>query len=314
MTDPLNNPWNNMFISSGRRIDTETNHNIFWILDDGGRAGIRISFKTIPAEFEDVGKFSGISMIIRYLTDSDDELYLILNNSSDKEIFHTLCSNLISIAVSIRDETQMFIAILKRLKHWQRFLSQVASKMLSEQVQMGLYGELIFLIECVMPTMSDKDALLSWVGPDFHKQDFSFENSLVEIKTFISSNGPFIKISSMHQLIFELKPLTLVVYGLTKNNTGRSIIDLIKEIKDKFTDNHYLLDIFESKLALYGYLDGISEGPFFKYFTDTKKAFEVNSEFPKITPKEIANQIVALQYTIDLSKCSIFETNINAAF
>lgn len=296
-----------MFLSSSRRVEVETIHDFYWVMDDQGRMGIKINLKNIAHDSGSIGKINGIILITRINENSENEFFLMINNPSDRDIFYRLCMDLINNSLLVDGQVQLYKSLSNRLRHWQRFLSQSSSKTMTEQLQMGLFTELSFLNEDVLHLMNNEQALLSWIGPDFDKQDFSFEGCLAEIKSFITSKGPFVKISSMHQLFYDLKPLYLIAFGISRVAIGRSIIDLIKEIRKKL-NNPLTVETFDIKLAKYGYFEGITEEPFFNYFVDSKRIYSVESGFPRIVSNQISNQILAVQYSIDLSKCSLFET------
>ncbi|WP_419802127.1 PD-(D/E)XK motif protein [Mucilaginibacter sp.] len=310
MTEETNNPWAKINLASSKRVEIKTAYRFHWIKDDKGRSGLRINFKNIPADAEPIAKISGITSLIHRHENVDDELFLVIMNPSDQDIFHTLCLDLINSSLTAETEPKLYSTVANRLRHWQRFLSMGAAKTMTEQLQMGLFAELAFLNDNVLTAMPIDPAIGAWVGPDFDKQDFSFDDFLAEIKSYITSKGPFVKISSMHQLLFDTKRLYLVAFGVSKTNGGRNILDLIDDIREKLSADSRLLDSFEGKLNQYGYFDGITEGPFFKYTTDSRKSYNVSVEFPRITSAAVADQITAVQYTIDLSKCKAFETNI----
>ena len=302
MTEQHNNPWSTLNLSSSRRVELETVHDFFWILDDQGRMGLKTSFRELPHEASPIEKISGMAVVLRHSDRQTDELFLIITNPADREIFYSLCLDLIRSTQEASGDRQLYYTILNRLRHWRRFLSETAAKTLSEQLQMGLYAELLFLKETALTVLTPEAALHSWVGPDFDKQDFSFDGCLAEIKAFITSKGPFVKISSMHQLFFDEKPLYLTAFGLSRVSAGTSIITLIAEIQESLP-GEIENDLFDQKLAQYGYFQGITEAPFFNYAADSRRIYKITEDFPRIVPNQISKEIVTVQYSIDLSKC-----------
>lgn len=308
MIDDVINPWTQMVYSSIQRIDMPAPYDFFWVLDEKGRAGMKISFSELPLDFQPLEKAGGIIHVISRAEHKKDELFLLVTNRGDRDVFYSLCLDLISVAQSVPSETELCSSVDKRLRHWQRFLKQGAAKNIAEHLQMGLYAELSFLAEELLTVMPAAEALQTWVGPDFDKQDYSFESCLIEIKSFITSKGPFIKISSMHQLFFDVKPLFLIAYGISKISNGRSIEDMITEISKRLT-NYDEQDLFERQLNKYDYFEGITEGPFFKYHIDSRRNYLVEATFPRIVPEHLADEIISVQYSVDLSKCSAFEVH-----
>jgi hypothetical protein len=307
MTEEMN-PWKQMAHSSVRRTELPTPYDFFWMLDEKGRMGLKISFSDLLPDYQPADKTGSIIQLINRPENGKAELYLLIAHSSDKDVFYSLCLDLIRVSQSVLHETDLWTALEKRLHHWQRFMKQGALRSMPEQLQMGLYAELCFLQE-IMDVLTPLQALSGWVGPDFDKQDFSFQDCLTEIKCFITSKGPFIKISSLHQLYFDVKPLYLTAFGVSKTSTGRSVLDIIAEINTRLTGPDES-DLFEKQLNQYGYYDGITEGPYFKYHTDSRRRYRIESAFPRIVPGQFADEILSVQYSVDLSKCTAFEVDV----
>jgi hypothetical protein len=307
MTEDMN-PWKQMTHSSVRRTELPTPYDFFWMLDEKGRMGLKISFSDLLPDYQPADKTGSIIQLINRPENGKAELYLLITNSSDKDVFYSLCLDLIRVSQSVLHEADLWTALEKRLQHWQRFLRQGALQSMPEQLQMGLYAELCFLQE-IMDVLTPLQALSGWVGPDFDKQDYSFQNCLTEIKCFITSKGPFIKISSLHQLYFDVKPLYLTAFGVSKTSTGRSVVNIMAEISSRLTSPDEA-DLFEKQLNQYGYFEGITEGPFFKYHTDSRRSYHIESAFPRIVPGQLADEILSVQYLVDLSKCTAFEVDV----
>lgn len=300
------NVWLNIHRDSARRI--EPNFNFYWISDSNGRYGIRINLTTqlIQSDFSE--RIKGISLYIN-IKERVSELYIILNNNEDWEIFYALCKDLFEVSKECLNELLLISHIKTRLNRWRFFLSTDNSLTLPLQSQMGLFAELLFLKNYLLPVYPLLNSIEGWVGADLDKQDFSLDNLFIEVKSFVSSKGPIVKISSLHQLIWTIKPLYLFAVGVSRSENGISIVDLIADIKQLISDVT-LTELFDDKLATYGYMDGITEAPFYKFKVDLTLSYSVNRDFPKILPGDIANQISSVTYNIDLARCSQFEVDI----
>jgi len=295
---------------TARRVDIESPYNFFWITDQKGRYGLLIKFGFLLVDIEIDDKVKGIS-VIKTSEGTDGKLYFVLNSNSDWEIFLSVCTDLVFLSNQCSNEAGMIPVINKRIKRWQKFLSEESSISMPEIVQMGLLTELYFLLYSLLPAVGYRNAVNSWVGPDADKKDFSLDDIFVEVKSFISSKGPVIKISSLHQLEFEIKPLYLQAYGLTKSNSGVTIIDLIAQIYAEIPDDdRETAEIFESRLSAYGYTADITQAPFYSFNIDAAKSYLVSDTFPKILSGNIDGRILTVQYSIDLAKCSTFEKEL----
>ena len=306
----MENPWLNLEPLSSRRIDSTIMHNFFWIMDDHGRFGIRISLNQLIRLPDDAPKLKGIEIIIRNSDSGTAELYLILNNNSEWQIFLSLCNDLFDNSINCKDDEQLMTFAIGRLLKWQKFLSQNSSRAMTEQQQMGLITELVCLKDFIIPNFSIQESILSWVGPDFDKQDFSLEAFFIEVKSYISSKGSIVRISSLGQLNNSIKPLYLLAFGISRTENGFTVPAIVDSLKGIIGIDLINLEVFENKLAQYGYIENFTEPPFYSYKTDIVTSYTVSDDFPKILSGQVKPQITAAEYSIDLARCSDFEMNL----
>lgn len=306
--DPLN-PWEGMLPNTIRRVDSEITCDFFWIIDNDNNYGFLInSIK----EFENLD--NGISLRGISVSKINDQkfgkLYLILNRKDDWELFFSLCKDVISICSNLNNDNKLISIIENRLKHWQSFLMQPNPFTLPLIQQMGLYAELAFLQNNLIPKVGIREAINSWVGPESDKQDFSLSKVAIEVKSYITSKSPKVTISSLEQLISS-KPLFLISYGLTESIHGKSITDIVDELGDLLLHESIdLTQIFENKLMNFGYMPGINYVALSKFIIDYTQGFEVREGFPRILPQLIPLEIISLNYIIDLHKCANFEIKL----
>jgi len=233
MTYQHRNPWEKMIESSQRRVDSSTRHNIFWITDLHGNYGFRLQTKRIFTDTDKTSSLKGISILKRNSKEGYGELFLVLNQKEDWEIFHTLCEDLIAVTHRYDSDKKMISAIEIRLQRWQQLLKKDRSKEMTLEKQMGLYTELLTLKNIIAKKVGIKGAVIAWVGPDFDKQDFLLDNAVLEVKSYRTSKGAIVHISSLQQLISEKIPLFLLSFGLTRTDKGETIYNLVSEIKKK---------------------------------------------------------------------------------
>ena len=139
------------------------------------------------------------------------------------------------------------------------------------------------------------------------------DRSAVEVKSYRTSKGSIASISSVQQLSSDKKSLFLIAYGLTESENGLSAADIADSIKDLLkAQPGESLDLFENKLAQYGYIPELIKEPLIKFITDKSRAYAVTDEFPKIDAENVRSQIISVKYSIDLSRCTEFETDLNS--
>lgn len=278
MIEITENPWKKMPADSSRRVDFETNHNFFWITDLNDRYGFLITFKFSLIGIEIERKVKGIS-IITTREPTSGRLYLLLNDNADWQIFLSVCRDLIISVGNSVDEVDIIPIVNQRIRRWQKFLIENHSESMPEPLQMGLITELYCMLHSLIPSLGYKESILNWVGPDLDKKDFSLAMCFIEAKSFISSKGQVVKISSLQQLDNEVKPLYLAAYGLTRSDRGLSIIDLVDLVNEAIPLNDYeMRDLFDIKLAAYGFIENVTKPPFFHYLFDTSKFFFVSED------------------------------------
>jgi hypothetical protein len=315
MTNNIKNQWYGMSESSERRIDSDidTEHNLFWITDLEGKYGFCIKSKNLFESIKSPANLNGISILKRNSIYNYGELFLVLNNKDDWQIFHSLCEDLISITHKYDNDEAMVNAVEVRLKRWQQLLKQDRNQDMSLERQMGLFTELLCLKDIITPKIGIEQAIISWVGADFDKQDFLLDNAIIEVKSYRTTKSPTIGISSLQQLHSDKEPIFLLAYSLMQSDNGMNISSLVKDIEQLLeSEPQDINNIFENKLLEYGYIPEIVKTPFFKFIVDKIKAYYVSDSFPKISPEHVKSQIIKVKYSIDLIQCEEFKVEIDS--
>jgi len=307
------NPWLDMKESARRRIESIAEHNLFWITDLEGKYGFCLQSKNLFESIKPPANLNGVSILKRNSTYNYGELFLILNNKEDWQIFHSLCDDLISITHKYDSDEAMINAVEIRLKRWQQLLKQDRNQNMSLERQMGLFTELLCLKDIITPKIGISQAITSWVGADFDKQDFLLDNAIIEVKSYRTTKSPIINISSLQQLHSDKEPIYLLTYSLMQSDNGTDVDFLVREINKLLeTEPEDVLNVFDNKLLEYGYIPEIVKTPFLKFIVDKTKAYYVCDNFPKISPEHVQSQIVKVKYAIDLIQCEEFETGIDS--
>lgn len=304
----IENPWLKMPESSQRRVDFKTGHNLFWIRNLEGKYGFYLESINNFENIDNNINLKGILTLKRNSEFNKGELFLILNDNDEWEIFLTLCEDLISITHKYENDKAMVIAIEVRLKRWQQLLKQNINPNMSIERQMGLFSELLCLKDILYPKIGISQSIISWVGADFDKQDFLLDNAVIEVKSYGTTKGPTVYISSLQQLYSDKEPLFLLTYGLTQSENGLSVKDLVQNI-DELLENESteIKDTFYNKLLKYGFIPEIIKTPLYRFISDKNRAYFISAEFPKISPFDVKSQILNVKYSIDLLQCTDYE-------
>lgn len=310
MTDKLN-PWADMPESTQRRIKAETPHDLFWVTDLKGKYGFLLQSKDLFRDIKLPADLKGIELLKRNSSSGYGELFLVLNNKEDWQIFYTLCADMISITDSYTGDAEMIIAVETRLKRWQQLLKSNTIKAMSVQQQMGLFCELLCLTDVVIPRYGIEQAITSWVGPDSDKQDFLLDEAIIEVKSYRTSKGQVVRISSVKQLLSDKTPLFLLTYGLTQTENGKSIKDILEDVEVCLSSSsNEVKNGFEEKLVEYGYMPDIIQTVLHKFIVDKSRVFLVSNDFPKVHQDCVKHGVMDVKYSVDLLECGAFEKDV----
>ncbi|KYJ87548.1 PD-(D/E)XK motif protein [Sulfurovum riftiae] len=307
-----NDPWSNINPSatdnrlSGILADKSNILEFYWAKDTFGNLLFVLSAPSEIIPNAKIPKLQGIDIAIgKY--GRNNQLIFSLESKEYKDIFYTLCMDLISSTKVLHDEEYAVNTVLYRLDKWQHFLKN-RRKIIDKRQLKGLAGELLFLKNYLLVRDSAEAALSFWKAPLQSVHDFEFDNFSVEVKTKSSVNS--IYISSYEQLFSELDYLLLYVATLN-DSTSRTpkafnIYTLIDEIKAVISDT-VLEERFENLLMQYGFV-GLEEYRDYWFLFVSDEFYEVEEDFPRIT--DLPEGIENLTYRVNLEKCKAFKADI----
>lgn len=310
---PKFNPWIKMDRLSQRRVDAATSHNLFWIIDSKGNYGLKIQTDGAFSKETHMIKLKSIHLIKDETQVDQAAFFLILQNLHEWEIFYTLCEDLIKVVLNYPNSSKMIEAVEQRLKRWQQLLQYDKTSSFTIERQMGLFAELCCFVEVIIPKVGVRQALISWNGPEADKQDFLLDDSVLEVKSYRTSKGDAVSISSLKQLYSEKESIYLATFALTASENGQSIEELVNKIRFLIIEQGSSadLELFEAKLISYGYAPELIKEELNSFIVDKQRLFYVAEEFPKITPKDVSDAIILATYSIDLARCEKFEISLD---
>ena len=194
------------------------------------------------------------------------------------------------------------------MKRCERFFERADGKFTKSQA-LGLLGELYFLKVHVIPAVGKENALSCWKGPLGTPQDFSVEDTTVEIKSTESASKQAIRISNAEQLSTSAEKGFLWVMrvssGTRESEKTISLQSLIADLMSEFENIHGGIEMFHSMLDIVGYSAESLEST--RPYQILNCAFyELREGFPRITPSMLPQGIESVQYTINLNICDSF--------
>ena len=301
----MNNlPWND--IPSGRDAipvseDPSTPHRFMWALQN--KRYYTLLYLVNQTEMADLGMdLPSLRSIDIYLTPSSPcYLAISLLDSSFADIFLDLCKDLIASTRKEATREDGLANLINRCWRWQFLLNRRGSPLLSLQQQQGLFAELSFLSDHLIPSLGPSRSVEMWHGPYGSYHDYISPSLDIEVKSYRSFGMPNIRISSEHQLERPLdKPLYLVCYALSHDQTtGCSLSSKAEQISNLIAGSApSICGLFYSLLDEAGF-SWTHDYENSKWTIQSLACYEVRHNFPSITRSCLDPAVVNVEYDLN---------------
>ncbi|MBX9854467.1 MAG: PD-(D/E)XK motif protein [Gemmatimonadaceae bacterium] len=238
---------------------------------------------------------------------------ILLEASAPKynEIFSVMTADLLALPNNDSD-TPHLIRISDRLADWAEFFRRQAESSLSEELQLGIIGELLMMRDFLIPFWGAELTILSWAGPFRRPQDFQGPVA-VEVKSTLGSAGRPILVSNLRQLDPSLvgKPLYLAVLRAEVVAAGgATLLEVVREIKGVLPKN--LHQDFESRLLRSGVSAVSLESNRLPLFRALNwRLYRVADDFPRIVEGDVRHGVLDARYSISLTACDSFAVDMS---
>ncbi len=237
---------------------------------------------------------------------------VVLKETRFADVFAALTEDLarrVAEAATPADQAQ---ALLGQLSRWQKFLT-ISGDGLSEEAQRGLWGELQFLRDRLLPAMGAV-AVAGWKGPELAHQDFQFELGAIEVKATLAKQPQVVRIASERQL--DDTPWPLLVLHVTaldvREGGGESLPDLVDTLRSSLAGEPAMRELLEEGLLGIGYLDSHADRYRDRgYLVRTETSLKVGKGFPRIVEDELLQGVGSVTYGLAVAACSRFAINAN---
>jgi len=256
---------------------------------------------------------SGKGFSLEYV-EMEGRYWIVLTRSQEgiTDLYISMLENLFKLLDELHDNSgnSLIQIFLDRVSAWQDFMS-AGQKHLGIESQTGLYGELLFLKAIIDFGFKD-EAVKNWDGPLRGLQDFHIGFGAVEVKSTVSQDGFIAKINSLEQLSDStFSPIFLVGQKLSTSAGGISLPTLIESIRDGLRDEPALKNNFDTRLMRSGYLDAHSSIYDRPLHLIESLMFEIDSQFPKLTPECVSPHIRSARYEVDISAIASKKLDMN---
>lgn len=303
------NPWGNLYTggSEAKRVDSKGKHDFFWVVSDRGEPGLVLRLDTETEAIRPLPKMKNLDLSYRDL-EGRQGLVLLLKDPEQKELFASLCRDIVSAGELAAGNADALQRALRRALRWHHLLRGGRSDILSLEEQRGLVGELHFL-EKLIDLTGLSSAIEAWRGPLGSAKDFELGECLVEVKARRGAARPYVQISSEDQLSdVESASLVLTVVPVDAviKPHGMTLTDHVQALEDVFAQADLeTYSRWEETLAATGFdfEDDYSER---RWIAGEPNFYSVRDDFPRITTP-LKPGVSGVRYSIALDACAPFE-------
>lgn len=240
-------------------------------------------------------------------------LSLKLVEAQHRDIFLTLCKDIVSASSMADTEREAVATFLARTWRWHHLLRGGGDGRLSAEEQKGLIGELLVLKNTLAPDIGIRDAVKAWRGPTGAPKDFEVGRISVEVKARRGAARPFVAISSEDQLDpdgTDALYLYVVELDVAPDNvsTAFTLTDIARQVGDLVNSDHAAIEIFDNLLVASGFLwdDDYSD---FRWIAGPHRLFQVDGAFPSVTRAKAGPGVSQIRYEVELPECEPFRVD-----
>lgn len=225
--------------------------------------------------------------------------------------FDILCDDLIE-HVKANHEQGLVSSLSDRLSLWKKFFSEVPCETLNEEKQIGLAGELNFILKLLNLKIRKSVLINSWKGYDHSSKDFIFPR-LIAVEVKASKSGKAVNISSENQLDESEYEKCMLYFCniLFSNDSGISLNQLIDQIREHLSGSGDIIRMFNDGLSQYGYYDIHREHYNRCFHLKNEQVFCVEGDFPRIRKSDLRKGVTSAKYAIDLTVANRHENSFS---
>ncbi|MFZ1964228.1 MAG: PD-(D/E)XK motif protein [Roseiarcus sp.] len=242
-------------------------------------------------------------------------LCLVLRDRRYHDIFGALAEDVVRVVSGADSEQHAVKLLIGRLNTWRRFISQFGPEWLTEERQLGLFAELRFLRDEVIPLLPAGAAVRCWQGPYLRPQDFRFRAAAVEVKATASRNPSTFPVSNLDQLDpGGLDALLLFHVSLEVGSDGETLPQTVQAVRASLlaSDPAAAAD-FDASLIEAGYLDIHAVHYERALRVCDVRWMAVRDAFPRLTGSSVPSGVTSATYSVSLEACGPFILDADAA-
>jgi hypothetical protein len=199
------------------------------------------------------------------------------------------------------DDERLLQLFLGRIRAWQEFMEKERDGVLGPEAEMGLFGELLVLLDLLDVGVPTGTALDWWRGPSDALHDYQVGSGAIEVKTTIAAVGFPAMIGSLEQLDGSMRqPLFVSAVRLAAAESGDRLPDLVARARLRVQAQLGHVGVLDSRLIQAGYLHVFADRYTRRFGLRGTKYLLVDDEFPKLTRAGVPRSIIKAQYVVDI--------------
>ena len=315
------NPWGEIDPPSiadavnARRVQADLPWHFFWARGTDRRVLLTLRHARESAPVTPLPRLRDIEVTLSPPDETDNRiLALKLLDSSQQEIFHTLCRDIISAAAWAQSEAEAVSISLMRTWRWHHLLRGGRGTLLSPEEQRGLLGELLVMERLLFPHIGASAAVTAWRGPLGSPKDFEVGRVAIEAKGRRGGATPFVAIASEDQLDESGVDL-LFLYVVELDGAPEIATDglTVQDVAERIRNQLLPIDpgasgLFETLLLAAGLCpeDDYSNH---RWLEGDSRLYLVAGDFPRITRSDIRSGVSYVRYSVSMADCAPFETS-----
>lgn len=220
------------------------------------------------------------------------------------ELFVMMTEDLVRLleADTMQDsEDGLLRQFLSRIRAWQEFMGRHQYGVLPPEAELGLFGELVVVLQVIDAGMPALRALESWKGPLGGLQDFMLGSGGIEVKTTLSTGGFPATITSLEQLDDSLhQPIFLAAVRVALSPSGLTLPTMVDAMRERLSSSQDALALLEVRLMQAGFLQIAARHYSRRFAHATTAILPVRDNFPRLTRIYVHPAIRRVRYEIDL--------------
>ncbi len=315
MTD---HPWRDLGVPkdsteiSARRVSEGIKWDFYWARDTEGRSLLVMNHDAASSPRERLPRLRGIEVFIHPDKDGGRQsLALRLVDSSLRDLFETLCLDIVASTEASASEREAVSTALARTWRWHHLLRSGGGGLLSAEEQKGLIGELLVLERYVVPLTSPSIAVAAWRGPLGEPKDFMIGRTAIESKARGTPAAATVHVSSEFQLADAdtdalFLHLSVLDSAEPDDDRGFTVTEVVLRVRDRLRVGvDQTVERFNALLAAAGFRfeDDYSHT---RWRGGERSIYRVHGTFPRLTPDTIPAGVSNATYGLSLGLCGAF--------